>query len=312
MAGAVYNMKICLSILTTGTRPETLSFCLNSITKLRLPVVDKFSVLIVENNALPNEGVVSLINSLSETSDIEFTHVLEPKKGIPYGRNAGLKFAIDNNYSHLAFVDDDAEIDIEWLYELVTRLKKDDVQAVTGPQKPIFPKNTKPVFKNATVYKERNLDDGKLCKWAATNNVLFDVKFANENGIWFSEDMKTGGSDKEFFSRYSKAGAKICWVKNAIVNEYVENERINFSWAIKRTFRFGGTGYRIEQSNKGKSLALAFCFLKGAIYILKGFLGCLLLPLKKNKSWLDGPCDIAHGVAFFTSVFTGGKLKKYT
>jgi len=52
--------------------------------------------------------------------------------------------------------------------------------------------------------------------------------------------------------------------------------------------------------------------LKGAIYILKGFLGCLLLPLKKNKSWLDGPCDIAHGVAFFTSVFTGGKLKKYT
>ncbi len=306
------KLKICLSILTTGVRPETLSLCLSSITKLNLPNIEKFSVLIVENNALPNNGVIYLINSFSENSDIEFTHILEPQKGIPFGRNAGLTFAQKNEFSHLAFVDDDAEIEANWLIELVNKLNDRQAHAVSGPQVPIFPVNTKAVFKNATVYKERNLDDGVLCKWAATNNVLFDVKFAEQNKLRFSDNMKTGGSDKEFFSRYTEAGAKIYWVKSAIVSEYVEVERISFKWAVKRTFRFGGTGFRIEQATKSKPIALLYCCLKSGFYILKGLTGFLYLPFKKNKSWLDAPCDIAHGVAFFTSVFTGGKLKKYT
>ena len=305
-------MKVCLSILTTGVRPETLSLCLNSVINLKIPNVESFSVLIVENNTSQHEGVTSLLNSLTESSDIEFMHILEPKRGIPYGRNAGLKFAIDNGFSHLAFVDDDAVIDTKWLVKLFEKLISSKGHAVSGPQVPIFPTNTKTVFKNATVYKERNLSDMSLCKWAATNNVLFDIRFAEKNNLWFSEDMKTGGSDKEFFSRYTAAGAKIYWVKNAIVREYVEVERISYAWAIKRTFRFGGTGFRIEQADKTKFIALIYCCSKSLIYILKGLIGLFHLPFRNSKSWLDAPCDIAHGVAFLTSVFTGGKLKKYT
>lgn len=305
-------MKICLSILTTGTRPETLSLCLSSITKLELPNIEKFRVLIVENNASPDEAVISLINVFSESSAVEFIHILEPQKGIPFGRNAGLAYAQQNEFSHLAFVDDDAEIEPNWLIELVNKLNSTQAQAVTGPQVPIFPANTKAVFKNATVYKERNLADGAICKWAATNNVLFDVRFAENNGLRFSDNMRTGGSDKEFFSRYTQAGAKILWVKTAIVSEYVEVERISYKWALKRTFRFGGTGYRIEQATNTKAIALVYCCLKSAVYISKGVFGFLYLPFKTNKSWLDAPCDLAHGLAFFMSIFTGGKLKKYT
>jgi glycosyltransferase involved in cell wall biosynthesis len=300
-------MRICLGILTTGTRQETLDLCVQSISNLVIPENVNFEVLIVENLKAYSEVVSKII---SESRIDVINKVLEPRRGIPFARNKALDFAIDNKIDFLGFVDDDAIVDELWLVNLVKRIG--EAQAVTGPQIPIFPSETSKLFSDATVYKERSLKDGEVCKWAATNNVLFDVEFANNNAIRFSEDMKTGGSDKEFFSRYSKLGARIVWVEEAVVREYVESDRINFIWAIKRTFRFGGTGYRIERCTKSRVMSVVTCVFKSSFYLVRGLTSLLVYPFCKDKSILDGFCDIAHGVAFVFSIFSGGKLKEYT
>jgi hypothetical protein len=227
-------------------------------------------------------------------------------------RNKGLIYAIENKFTHLGFIDDDAKPDENWLINMVKILKETNVEVVTGPQVPIFPVNTSGFYRNAKVYKERELVNRATCTWAATNNVIFDVNFASVHGLLFSEDMKTGGSDKEFFSRYTQVGGKIVWAKDAVVKEYVELNRINFKWAIKRTYRFGGTGYRIERATKNALVSSIVCVLKGVAYIVKGLVSLIILPFKKDRSVIDGFCDISHGLSFIISIFFGGKLKKYT
>lgn len=305
-------MKICLAILTTGTRPETLKACLESITRLEIPCDVNFEVLVVENNKSSSIDVCRLLDSLSNEANTKINQTIEPEKGIPFGRNCALRYAQFNAFTHLAFVDDDAFVDSNWLISLLNRMKERNCQAVAGPQKPLFPPGTKPIYSNATVYKELPWVDGQTCKWAATNNVLFDVNFALDNGLLFSEDMRTGGSDKEFFTRYSNSGGKIIWTSDAVVTEFVEPERIDFRWAIKRTFRFGGTGYRIEKADKSSIHAAVICVLKAAYYTFKGTLKLFTTIFIKDKSFLDSICDISHGVAFFLSIFTRGKLNKYT
>jgi hypothetical protein len=305
-------MKLCIAILTTATRPETLTECIQRLCELALPKIEEIAILIVENRSSPSEHVAQVIASAQKASAIDVYLLLEKQLGIPHGRNAALNFALNNSYSHLAFIDDDAAPEVTWLTTMVDVLQEAGAEAVNGPQVPVFPNGTSALYRNATVYKERQLNDRTVCSWAATNNVIFDVNYAKHNNLEFSRDMKTGGSDKEFFSRYSKCGAKILWVKNAVVKEYVEPQRINMKWAIKRAFRFGGTGFRIERCTKNNILAVASCLFKGGCYIAYGCLGLFILPWLRNRSVLDALCNISHGLGFLLSIFSGGRLKSYT
>lgn len=300
-------MKICLGILTTATRKETLDLCVKSVSDLIIPISVNFEVLIVENADSHSKLVGDIID---KNSQVTINKVLENRKGIPFGRNCALDYAISNKINYLGFVDDDAVVDKNWLVNMVGEIV--NVEAVTGPQIPVFPENTEKKFMTANVYQERKLENRSLCKWAATNNVIFDVSFANKNKIRFSEDMKTGGSDKEFFRRFSSNGGKIVWVKNAVVKEFVEKERINTKWAVKRNYRFGGTGYRIERSVNGVIESVFICFFKGGVYFSRGIVLLFLSLFFMKINRLNAKCDIAHGIAFIVGVLKNGKLKEYT
>jgi len=305
-------INLCIAVLTTATRAETLNVCLSSLLNLDLPDVEKLTVLVVQNRKEESITVTEAVNNMPSSEKLTFATTVETNLGIPMARNNALSYALDNDFTHLGFIDDDAKPEQNWLVKMVEALHESKAEVVTGPQVPIFPEGTSPFYRNAKVYKERELEHKSACKWAATNNVIFSVLFAKQKALRFSEDMRTGGSDKEYFSRYTQQGGTIVWVKDAIVSEYVETNRINYKWAIKRTFRFGGTGFRIEKCTKSGVSAALVCLLKGGAYIAKGLLNIITLPFKKDRSILDGFCDISHGAAFVLSIFSRGKLKKYT
>ncbi len=305
-------IKLCIAVLTTATRAETLNECLTSLSLLQLPDIEKLTVLIVQNRVEESTAVTNAVKKMPNTDKLSFDLTVETNLGIPMARNKALSYSITNGFTHLGFIDDDAKPQNNWLIKMIDALNETNAEVVTGPQVPVFPAGTSLFFKNAKVYKERELVHKSSCKWAATNNVIFSVLFAKYNNLIFSEDMRTGGSDKEYFSRYSKQGGQITWVEDAIVKESVEPNRINFKWAIKRAFRFGGTGFRIEKCTKNTLTATFICVIKGLTYIAKGLINIIALPFKKNRSVIDGFCDISHGTAFIFSIFSRGKLRKYT
>ncbi len=303
-------MRILISILTTGVRNECLAQCLQSIIDQKVADNIELAILIVENNSSALAIIQAILSRYKQLTSIHIFHCLETQSGIPFARNKALTFAIDNLFTHLAFIDDDAFAHHHWINELASNMKGYDV--VAGPQCALFPENTSLLYTNAKIYRERNIKDNTDIKWAATNNILISLSFLTRFNLKFNEQLINGGEDKELFLRVFMHGGKLHWRVNAIVKEHIVYSRLNIKWALRRAFRMGATGYLIESCNKSKNKVRVTCLFKGSVYFIKGMLSVIPYSLSSKHSVLDSLCDISHGIGFVYGIFTAGTVRKYT
>jgi glycosyltransferase involved in cell wall biosynthesis len=95
-------------ILCTRGRPQYLPACLASLVAIDYP---DFEVVVVDNGA-PEDDVDGLVASFE---DSRLRVLREPKPGLSFARNTGLRAA---EGSFVAFTDDDAIVDPDWLIAL--------------------------------------------------------------------------------------------------------------------------------------------------------------------------------------------------
>ena len=301
--------RILVATLTTGTRNDTFKECLDSLQLLSNIVGYEIDLLVVENNPKCDMQVEKIIESYQD-SPKKVLHILETTPGIPHARNAALKHAKSEGYTYLAFIDDDAFSSPEWIKKLVAM--NTNSQVASGPQIAIFPEKTSLFYRNATVYHERTISDGSTIKWAATNNILIDINFMIANDLSFNENLINGGEDKELFLRVNQLGGKLIWCEDAIVSEYIAENRLSISWAMRRTFRIGATGYMIESAIRSPFKNYLTCIIKGSIYLAKGAILSPYHLISSKSSLLNSLCDLSHGIGFFYGLFSKGRVSKYT
>lgn len=121
-----------LSILIcTYNREHFLKQCLDSIIEQTEQTNEKeIEVIIIDNNS--SDNTKSLVESYNSSTKISY--YLENKQGLSHARNAGVQIAKGN---YIAFVDDDAIINKEWLTSLSTGIKNIQADVFGGP---IYPK----------------------------------------------------------------------------------------------------------------------------------------------------------------------------
>lgn len=109
----------------TRARSELLTECLTSLLRLRNDADGAgFDVLVVDN-APPDDSTKRVVESMKGVR-----YVCEPKPGLDFARNRALAEA-DSKF--VAFLDDDVEVDPEWLPGLVEALAENpDAAVVTG------------------------------------------------------------------------------------------------------------------------------------------------------------------------------------
>lgn len=302
-------MNIVVAILTTGTRMPHFEKCLKSVIAQNTPQNSQISLLVVENNSVKTSSVSSLIERLQASTERQIHYKLETKRGIPAARNFALNYAIDHDYTHLAFIDDDAYALEDWLVKLTENIGDNDI--VSGPQKATFPDFTPARYKLAKVYQHRNIQDNEKIDWAATNNILISLQTIKKMQLNFNQKLKNGGEDKEFTLKVAYNGGKLAWRREAVVKEHIVDNRMNLKWALRRTFRMGATGFMIESCNKSTAKVYATCLFKGCAYIAKGLLSYIPYALSNKHSTLDCLCDLSHGVGFIYGLFTKGKVSSY-
>jgi|GEM_PF-1241600 len=308
LEGSLEPRTICIAVPTTGTRPEALSACLAGIGALRLPAGVSVHVAIIRNGEPGEEDLESEAHRAGIASA---SVVLERRLGIPFARNAALQFSFDGGFDYLAFIDDDAAPDPDWLERLYSPLQGKGADAATGPQVPIFPPNTSAELSKAEIFRERRLADGSRCAWAATNNVIFSVPFVKKHALWFESEFATGGEDKQFFLRFTKLGGKIVWVADAVVREPVVSGRLSRKWAVRRAYRYGSTGFSIERSIRSPVSAVAVCIVKGGGHIASGLVKMPLALLPGSAALIDSACSIAHGAGFLLGMAERFRSRRY-
>lgn len=125
------NREVSISvIIATYKRYEKLCNCLNSLLRNKLNGFDKFEVIVVDDGGHLKRKIETEINGL----DIKWIYNKE-NKGQPAAQATGVKQA---KGKLLAFLDDDAEVDNNWLKSIYDYfLQNDDIDVVLGRIEPI-------------------------------------------------------------------------------------------------------------------------------------------------------------------------------
>lgn len=121
--------KAAVIVCTLGLEQEALARSLRALTQMRC---EDFEIVVVDNRP-SSPATRALLDALASPGPIRY--VAEPRPGLARARNTGVASAGDAVY--VAFTDDDAVTDRDWLAALLRPFAEPQVQAVTGLVMPL-------------------------------------------------------------------------------------------------------------------------------------------------------------------------------
>lgn len=291
------NVSICLC---TRDRPVMLSKALRSI--ISQEIFSNWNIsIVVANNSL-NHQPTNVIDEIQRDSKFPIHLINEETLGIPFARNAACEKALSLNAEWIIFMDDDEEALPGWLkaYDLALQRYQSDV--FTGPVEYIFPGEHEKWLKN----ENKNLGlDGRQLFSAATNNVMFSTKLLTGHPpLRFDTNMAlTGGSDTDFFTRYAHHGGKIIAVSNAIVREYVTENRTRLVWRLKRQMQSSSNRVYTSKKLYPKSHILLNSSKEIFNRLINGSIRVITSPLHLPDGYYASKRSFYHGLRHYAKAY---------
>jgi len=224
-------------IVPTYKRPDGLIRTLNSI-KLQMKDFLEVEIVVVNNSMDNTSETETIVNKMiDEGLPIRLFH--QPLKGLSHARNMG----IENAKGHwLCFIDDDEEIDKNYLEILFHTLPKANINCVFGgPCFPIYdgqkPKWVKDEYFILSFGKEaRELSP---TEYLLGGNLVISKKFLDQIGE-FSIDFGHGtknngyGEDTELMMRAVKQGGIQNYLPQLRILHHIPYSRLSIDWFIEQ------------------------------------------------------------------------------
>ena len=232
----------------------------------------KVSVIVSTHSMLRAELLFSCISSLQKQilQPEEILLVLEPDRqleefyssqlsgkvrvivssegGLSSARNAGVRHARGDV---VAFIDDDAVADKEWLRNLVMNYDDDDIVGTGGPVEPVW-ENGRPAWFPSTLDwivgctfdespREKELIRSPIGCNMSFRRRGFEVAGYFTTSLGRRNKSMIGSEETEFCLRLYDAfpNARIVYDPTAIVHHWVPSSRANANYLIKRSFYEG-------------------------------------------------------------------------
>lgn len=303
----------------TCARPDGLRALLEGLDRQTFSTVVPPAVHVV---IADNEGSDSARNVCAEfqkRSGIPLTYVYEPKRGIPYARNACLSHVPDG-CDFICFIDDDEVPKEDWLDQLLLAQKVSGADAVAGRVKPIFGEGTPDWIARGGFFgaprRSVDLDMPKLedlqaLDRAATNNVLVRASAVRRLGLCFDTAFAfSGGSDSLFFRTLHKNGSRIIFAEQAVVYDHIPASRAKLGYMLRDRFRVANNNVLIDSLIDGRSRPRPRRALHGAKHVGLG-LRRLAKTLLSRKRPVDRFAVAAFHMAYGFGVITGALGFKY-
>jgi GT2 family glycosyltransferase len=194
-------------------------------------------VMVVVDNSLGEEGR-GVVAAMQSTFPIPLHYECEPRRGISMARNRALDVAARRDAQYVAFVDDDEQVDADWLVNLLGYARSIGGNSIVhGEVIAVVPEGTPAPI--ARRLQSRSIPTGTRLKVCATNNVLIPMRIVRQHGLRFDERYAlTGGEDTAFFLEAAKH-AEIHQCREAVVHEAICPSRATLGWLSRRRYRCG-------------------------------------------------------------------------
>lgn len=230
------------------------------------------TIVVVDNDAAGNSRDVVMRHT--ENGVYRLIYVVEDRQGIPIARNRAMDSApLDTDL--FCFMDDDEWPVDNWLDALLTTRQATGADCIYGPVEPVFEGAISPWLRDSRLYARKQYADGQKLDFAASNNVMFDLRRFRALDLRFDERMRfTGGSDYLFFNQAVRRGIAIHWCSAALVNDIFPSSRLNIAWQRQRQYRLGNT-FAVAARLEGSTSEKVKLFARG---LLRMVLGAAMSP----------------------------------
>jgi glycosyltransferase involved in cell wall biosynthesis len=239
-------MKICIGTITRN-RPEMLRALLKSYSTMALPRDAQVFFVVVENNATVTvEPVIEAARPLLAPAEIIVA--AEPRPGIPFARNAVLDIALAHGADFLTFVDDDEQVDANWLVNLLKKIQAQEFDLVGGPvlirEMPDGATGLQKIIWKALKRRDEHVARKALKRFSrrgansvniSTANWLGRLDFFRRTGLRFDDNIGAGsGSDRRLYKELVRLGGKAGWTIDAPVYDTVPLSRLTLAYQFAR------------------------------------------------------------------------------
>ncbi len=298
-------MSFVTIAIATYKRKEGLKRLLNSLSSINYPS-NSFEVVVFDNCADESEGY-NYVNNNAPAFSYKISARIVPERGISNSRNSMLDYFYDNdNVDFLAMIDDDQEVDSNWLLSLVNDSITFDADFVGSTVIPKFSSKPPTWCSQLELFNRKKREAGIVPYLHGTGGVLLRKKpFFYAYKQYFDLDFSlTGGGDKEFFYRAMLNGAKSVYSSSSRCYEHYDVNRINKQWAITRAQRIGNAEARLKVKNgQSKFNIFLSASVKGSIQFI------LMLIFFFNKDvCFKYRLSLFHKICVFNGLIGNSKI----
>jgi len=297
-------MKIAICICFSKKNEIYHHKIINNLNIIKIPKECNLSFYLVVNNN-PTK-LIDLIKKIITNKKINIFILNSVKKDIPNTRNIFLLKIKNKNLDYVGFLDDDCKINRNWVFLMTNFITKYKCDIVGGPQ---YHKVTNLKYKKLYNILEPPNTNKQNIRWVATNNCFFKKKILDKTNLLFNQYLKNiGGSDQLFFRKLKKKGFSIMWNSKASIEEYLQVDRENYIWFLKRNFRYGYSGLIIDKNIYGEKMGYLMNISK---IILLFFLSLInLFLIFREYNLIKSLFYFVKGSGRLVSMF-GYKINKY-
>lgn len=277
-------------IIATYNRAEMLNNALESLCNQTL---DKkmYEIIVIDNNS--TDDTRSVVNKFLRYGNIRY--YLENRQGVSHARNSGCGYSRGD---YLAFMDDDARANPDWLETAITCFKniRPSPAGAGGPIYPFFVSPRPKWFKEEYEIRSGGAAPRFLMRGESFSgsNMIFRKEFFYEYGSFNAKLGPIGnrfalGEETELFDRAWRAGAEnsFFYSPKLIMFHVVPRHKMTVSYKFKRNFASGQAIY-LKQTEKTFYYRLK-SILSGLVSIIRSFGYTFFLQKKKHdtyQNWL--------------------------
>lgn len=233
-------MGISIAIATYNRAGE-LELTLASLARGDRRGFEDFEVLVIDNNSTDHTAQVA--TKLAPLFGGRLRHILEEKQGLSHARNRAISEA---RYDIVAFLDDDVNVDLNWMRQLAVAYQDEEVAAVGGRASLNYP-STKPKWLGEgeeALLTKVELGSGRR---PALPDEIFGVNLSFRKE-WFERvgGFRTdlgrvgtcllGSEEGELLERIAAAGGCLFYEPAVFVEHRVAPERLRRRWFWSRQY----------------------------------------------------------------------------
>lgn len=266
-------LRVTLGVLTFR-RPDGISKLLDVMKRQHHASERPYAltIVVVDNDASGSSRDAVMAHVGHDSYDLHY--VVEERQGIPIARNRAMDSAPADT-DLFCFLDDDEWPVDGWLDSMIATWQATGADCVYGPVEPVFEGEVSDWLRLSRLYDRKKYREGQRLDFAASNNVMFNLRRFRDLELRFDERMRfTGGSDYLFFNQALRRGVSVHWSEAALVYDMFPASRLSIQWQRQRQYRLGNT-FAVATRLEGSGSEKIRQFIKG---VARMGLGAVMSP----------------------------------